>query len=318
MSVSVNSKAKQIVEEIIQKKEEIGILVEYAQNGATIIDAGIDTKPGYLAGKYLTEVCIGGFGDVSLSISNIGGIDLPSIFVTTDFPAISLLGSQFAGWRVKGEKYFAMGSGPARALSLKPKELYEKIGYQDSSDTAVIVLETSKKPPLEVLDKIADSCKIDPKNLVVLVAPTSSVPGSTQISGRVVETGLHRLEQLGMDLSKVLYACGQAPISPVHPDDTVAMGRTNDMLLYGGTTFFNVDYEKDDEIIEMINKAPSSTSSAYGKPFFDIFKEANFDFYKIDPNLFATASFVINNIRTGNTFASGKLNPDIIKQSIGM
>ena len=40
----------------------------------------------------------------------------PFIDVNTDFPSISCLGAQKAGWTVKVGNYFAMGSGPARAL----------------------------------------------------------------------------------------------------------------------------------------------------------------------------------------------------------
>ena len=47
-----------------------------------------------------------------------------------------------------------------------------------------------------------------------------------------------------------------------------------------------------------------------------IFKEANYDFYKIDPGLFAPAVFVVNNSKTGKTFRVGKIDVDIFKKSI--
>ncbi len=43
-----------------------------------------------------------------------------------------MLGSQFAGWRIKDGDSIAIGSGPVRALALKPKDVYEEIGYKDS------------------------------------------------------------------------------------------------------------------------------------------------------------------------------------------
>ena len=74
-----------------------------------------------------------------------GDMVLPSVFVQTDHPALSLLGSQFAGWQIKGEDYSAIASGLARALALKPKDLYLKLNYKEESDTAVLVLETKKR-----------------------------------------------------------------------------------------------------------------------------------------------------------------------------
>lgn len=318
MSVSVNKIAFKIVQEMINKSVELGIIVEKIENGATIIDAGIKARGGYLAGKYMTEVCLGGLADVSLTLDNYGGLTLPTICVASDYPSIALLGSQYAGWRISVGKYFAMGSGPARALSLKPKDLYEKINYKDESDVAVIVLEANEKPTPEAIEYIAKECKVEPKNVYAIVAPTSSVAGSTQISGRSIETGLHKFMELGMDLSKIKCGFGQAPISPIHPKFTHAMGRTNDMLLYGCTTYYEVEYDNEEELIKILEKAPSSSSSAYGRPFYEIFKEAGFDFYKIDPMLFAPAVVTVNNVKTGRIFTYGKINAEILKRSIGL
>jgi methenyltetrahydromethanopterin cyclohydrolase len=66
-----------------------------------------------------------------------------------------------------------------------------------------------------------------------------------------------------------------------------------------------------------VQKAPSNASSSYGKPFIEIFKEANYDFYKIDPNLFAPAKIVISNAKTGNTFKNGEINSEALAKSFG-
>jgi methenyltetrahydromethanopterin cyclohydrolase len=208
-----------------------------------------------------------------------------------------------------------MGSGPARALSLKPKEVYEKIGYTDSSDVAVLVLETSQEPPEEAVAKICEGCNVSPESLFLVLAPTSSVAGSVQISGRIVETGLHKLTELGLDPKLVTNACGYAPIAPVHPKLAQAMGRTNDAIIYAGTAYYAVNAD-DEELKGLLEKAPASASKGYGKPFMEIFKEAGYDFYKIDPGLFAPAVFVINNSKTGKTFRAGKTDIEVFKKSI--
>jgi methenyltetrahydromethanopterin cyclohydrolase len=243
---------------------------------------------------------------------------LPSIFVQTDHPAVATLGSQFAGWQIKSGKYSAIGSGPARALALKPKELYEKIKYKDKADVAVLVLETSKKPPDEMIQQISDQCKVAPKNLFLILVPTTSLAGSAQISGRIVETGLHKLMKLDLDPRAVRYAWGYAPIAPVHPKFDEAMGRTNDAIMYAGTACYIVSYEDDEKLERLVNKTPSSASKSYGRPFLEIFKEANYDFYKIDPNLFAPAVIVVNNMETGKTFTAGSLNMEVLKKSLGL
>jgi methenyltetrahydromethanopterin cyclohydrolase len=96
------------------------------------------------------------------------------------------------------------------------------------------------------------------------------------------------------------------------------MGITNDMILYGGEVYLEVECRSDDEIIDALETAPSSASRDYGKPFYEIFVEAGKDFYKIDPGLFAPAKITITNRRTGKTYTAGYVNPEILKRSIAL
>lgn len=314
MGISVNEHAMHVVKEVLERTDELRIRVEKRRKGVTIIDAGVAAPGGYAAGLMVTRICMAGLCEVSLSSRNFGDLPLPTIDVATDHPAISTLGAQFAGWQIKVGDYFAMGSGPARALALKPKELYAEIDYMDEADCAVIVLESDKLPPDEAISYIASECKVRPSKVYAVVTPTNSIAGSTQISGRIVETGVHKLERVGLDPKRILNAIGYAPISPIHPKSAKAMGRTNDALYYGGETFYTVDFEDDEKLKEIVSKAPSSTAAEYGKPFYEIFKAAGFDFYKIDPNLFAPAVVAANNIRTGKTFRSGRIDSKILKE----
>lgn len=314
---SVNNLAWKLVERLCKSPEIYNVQVKKSSNGVTIIDAGIETRGGFQAGKIITEICMGGCGKARITYRKYDEIILPTIFVYTDNPVIATLGSQFAGWQIKEGDYFAIGSGPARALSLKPKEIYERIGYRDISDKAVIVLETDKYPPESLLDRFLKECNVSPENLAVVLTPTASLAGATQVSGRVVETGIHKLNKLGLNPNAIVYACGYAPIPPLHPKFTIAMARTNDAILYGGVIHLIVDYENEEELKSFVKNAPSCASKDYGRPFFEIFKDANYDFYKIDPNLFAPAFLTINNMRTGNTFKAGKINFEILAKSLG-
>ncbi len=313
--ISVNEGAYELINSALKNKDILRIRTEKISE-ATIIDAGINTLGSYPAGCFVTAACLGNLGKASITQTSFGGVNLPAITVETNYPIISTLGAQFAGWNIKVDKYFAMGSGPARALALKPKNIYDKIGYKDDSKNAVIVLETDKLPSTNALEYIANECHVELRDLYVLAAPTCSLVGSVQISGRIVETGIHKLSEVGFDIKKILHGWGMAPIAPLHMNSGISMGRTNDALLYGGITFYIVDYEDDDSMVEIASKAPSSESKDYGRPFYEIFKAANFDFYKIDPHLFAPAVVYINNIRSGKTYKFGKINEDVLIESL--
>ncbi|MDR0901128.1 MAG: methenyltetrahydromethanopterin cyclohydrolase [Methanobrevibacter sp.] len=319
--LSVNLEAKKTTDVMIEKADELNIAVSKLGNGATIIDCGVNVDGSLKAGELYTKVCLGGLAEVGISIP--GDLSekfaLPSVKIKTDFPAISTLGAQKAGWSVSVGDFFALGSGPARALSKKPAETYEEINYEDDADIAILTLESDTLPNDEVAEAIAKDCNVDVKNVILLVAPTSSLVGSIQIAGRVVENGTYKmLEALHFDVTKVKYAAGIAPIAPIDPDGLKAMGKTNDAVLFGGRTYYYIDSEEGDDIKELAEKLPSSAADGYGKPFFDVFKEADFDFYKIDKGMFAPAEVVINDLRTGEMFRAGYINVDLLKKSFGL
>jgi methenyltetrahydromethanopterin cyclohydrolase len=317
-SLSVNRLAWKLLDKLIENADLYGVKVEKTDSGSTIVDAGINVRGGFQAGKVITEICMGGCGIAEMTCRKYGDLDLPSIQIYSDHPVIATLGSQYAGWQINQEGYFAIGSGPARALAKKPKDIYEEIKYKDDFDRGVVVLETDKCPTAKIIERFAEDCRISPKNLAIVLTPTTSLAGATQISGRIVETGIHKLRRLGLDPNVIVYASGCAPISPVHPKFARAMARTNDAILYGGTTYYVVEHDNDEKLKEMVDKGPSIASKAYGRPFIEIFKEAKYDFCKIDPNLFAPAVLIINNARTGHTFQNGKINAEALAESFDL
>jgi methenyltetrahydromethanopterin cyclohydrolase len=316
MGLSVNELALPVVKELVDHCQRLGIIVEKTAQGTTIIDAGSECRGGLVAGKLITEVCMGGLGGADITNVSLDDLVLPAISVYTDSPAVSLLGSQFAGWRISVGRYTAMGSGPARALSLKPRDLFDRIDYRDSFHEAVIVLEASTRPNEEAVAQIAEDCHVSSDKLYVILVPTQCLAGSTQIAGRVAETGLHKMTELGFDPKRVISGYGVAPIAPVHPKMSRAMGRTNDMIIYGGKAYFTVEAEDDEALKMLVEKVPSSTSRDYGRPFADIFRAAGHDFYKIDSSLFAPATITVSNKSTGSTFTAGRVNSDVLRLSI--
>ncbi|MHA1730963.1 MAG: methenyltetrahydromethanopterin cyclohydrolase [Promethearchaeota archaeon] len=323
MNLSVNERAMDIVKKVLDDPGLYGVEVIRLGNGSTVLDF---SKGSYAAGVVMGEVCMGGLGSVSLVMDQVGGVPVPAVVVETSHPKVACLGSQYAGWSInikkevdgKKKKVFFMGSGPARARARVEKELYGELGYADDSDVAVIVLEADKLPDDDAMGKISEKCGLDPSKVTALCAPTASIPGSVQIAARIVETGIHKLHELHFDLDWIKHGVGTTTVAPVNPK--TAMGCTNDSIIYGGKTFYTVEIPKDKEAaaVELLEKAPSNKSKSYGKPFFEEFKEKNFDFYQIDPGLFAPAVITVNNRKTGKTFSFGEVNEGVLKQSYGL
>jgi len=316
--LSVNRLAWKLGEKLLDNQAFYGVHASKTSAGAIVIDAGVKVPGGFQAGKILTELCMGGAGKAQLGIKAYGDLTLPSITVSSDHPAVAALGSQFAGWRIKeSDGSVAIGSGPARALALKPKEVYEEIGYKDASDKAVLTLESNNLPSDALIEKVTGACNIKADNLIVVVAPTASIAGLTQVAGRIVEVGIHKLRTLGLSPKVVRYAMGYAPIPPLCSEFEVAMARTNDAILYGGTVYCMVEHDDEETLGKIVEQAPSKASKSYGKPFLQIFKEADRDFYKIDHGLFAPAVIIINNMKTGKIFRAGEVNPKVLAESLG-
>lgn len=315
--LSVNQTAWKLAQKLLDNPDLYRVAISKSTAGATIIDAGVKVPGGYQAGKILTELCLGGAGKVKLGFKIYETLDMPSVTVSMDHPAISALGSQFAGWRIKEEANIAIGSGPARALALKPKEIYEDIGYKDQSDKAVLTLESNQLPTDMLIEKVTTACNVSAQNLIIVVAPTASIAGLVQVTGRIVEVGIHKLRTVGLNPKVIRYAMGYAPLSPLGQDFEVAMARTNDAILYGGTVYCTVDYDDEEALQKIVNQTPSMTSKDYGKPFLQIFREADKDFYKIDHGLFAPAVIIVNNAKTGKTFRAGKINPKVLAEALG-
>jgi methenyltetrahydromethanopterin cyclohydrolase len=255
-----------------------------------------------------------GLGHVAYAPLVIEGRWLPALTVTADRPAIACLAAQYAGWRVDRDGYFAMGSGPARAL-IRAEELYDDLGWDEQASAAVLCLETRDAPPPAVADYVAERAGVPPSALTLVTAPTASIAGSVQIAARVVETALHKLHELDFDVRTVVAGYGSCPLPPVAGDDMAALGRTNDAVLYGGQVQLTVDADDDDALRELVERLPASASSDYGEPFAKVFKDAEYDFYKIDPLLFSPGQIRLTSTGSGRSFEAGRVNLDVLERS---
>ena len=323
-SASVNKYTQPLVQELIENADKLRLGIQSLDNGCTVIDAGIDVPGGLEAGRIITEICMGGMGTVSISHSTYTENWPLTINVHSTNPVLACLGSQYAGWSLSHEKYYALGSGPARAIASKEKDgktvpvedLYKELGYQDSADATVLVIENDKIPPIEIVEKIATACGISAKKLTIIVTPTSSIAGGVQVVGRVLEVAMHKAHELHFPLENIVDGSGSAPICPPHPDFVKAMGRTNDAILFAGQVHLFVKGD-DAAAGKLAKELPSSTSKDYGKPFAEIFKAYEYDFFKVDGMLFSPASVIVTAVESGKSFRAGKLDNTLLNQSFG-
>jgi len=314
-ALGLNARAHAIADDMVARADELRITSSILANGARVIDAGIDVRGGYAAGRALATICMGGLGHVDFQSVTIAGMTLPGVAVWTDHPAISCMASQYAGWAIKTPDFFGMGSGPLRAHARVESELFAKLNYAEVATQGVLVLETRAHPTAAVAEWVAERAHLTPAQLTFVVAPTASIAGCVQIVARILETGLHKIETLGFDVTRIVNAFGTAPIPPVPKSDLRGIGRTNDCILYGGQAVYTVDAD-DAELEALAPKVPAEASRDYGTPFYDTFKRYNNDFYKIDPLLFSPAEAWLTSVSSGRTFHAGRLNLDVLTASL--
>ena len=314
-SLRMNDAADEIADTMADQSELLRVRSYRLPSGARVIDAGVETDGGIEAGLAIAEICMGGLGNVSCAPLQIGNQSYAGLSVWTDHPAVSCMASQYAGWAISVGKFFAMGSGPLRAHARVERELFEKLGYEEEAEEGVLVLEARALPTDEVVAWVAEKARLQPVQLTFVVAPTASLAGGVQISARIIETGLHKIETLGFDVRRVVSATGTAPLPPVAKNDLRAIGRTNDCILYGGQARYTVR-AADAELQQLAEKVPASASHDYGTPFYEIFQRYGGDFYKIDPLLFSPAEVWLTSTETGRTFHAGRLNPEVLEASL--
>jgi methenyltetrahydromethanopterin cyclohydrolase len=315
MMLSLNDRALELANRLAGDAEALGVTVSTLSNGARVIDCGADAAGGFEAGRRFAEICMAGLGTVAAAPLVLDGRWLPGLTVTTDRPAVACLAAQYAGWRLDYEGYFAMGSGPGRAL-IHAEDLYDDLDWDERANAAVLCLETREPPSAQVAEFVAERAGVPCSALTLLMAPTASVAGGVQIAARVVETALHKLHELEFDVRRVVAGFGSCPLPPVAGDDMAALGRTNDAVLYGGQVHLTVEgHDDDDALRRLVQRLPASASSDYGEPFASVLKGANFDFYAIDPLLFSPAQVRLTSASSGRSFEAGAVNLEVLERS---
>ena len=316
MSLRLNERTVSLLLLLRTESDRLRIERRTIEGGGELFDFGVTAPGGLQAGLWLARMCLAGLGEASMAPGELAGRAWPQVHVVTDHPVAACLYSQYAGWQLSVEKFFAMASGPMRAAAAR-EELFGKLGYRESAAAVVGVLEGRKLPGAAVYQAIAEKTGVAAGNVSLLIAPTASQAGTVQVVARAVETALHKLFELGFDVTRIQSAWGAAPLAPVAKDDLTGIGWTNDAILYGGRVALWV--RGDDESLEEIGpQVPADSSPSHGQPFRAIFEAAGRDFYKIDPHLFSPAEITFHNLDTGRTHQFGRVAPDVLRQSYAL
>jgi methenyltetrahydromethanopterin cyclohydrolase len=315
MTVQLNQRAQSLCAWAVQRAPALRIASHKTNLGTLILDFGIEAMGGLEAGKLLARICMSDLAIPSLHPANPAMGPWPQLAVECDDPVQACMASQYAGWPVQQDTFFAMGSGPMRAKRGK-EHVLTHLKIQDSSSVAVGVLECDRLPDDSVCEMVAAECGIAPNQLSLCVAPTRSLAGTIQVVARAIETSLHKLFELGLDLHTIVSAHGTAPLPPPAREFVQGIGRTNDAILYGGHV--TLWLQTDDAVLQEIGpKVPSCASRDFGVPFAKTFKKYDYDFYKVDPGLFSPAMITLVNLKSGNSYRYGAIQPEVLRQSFG-
>ena len=315
---SVNALAAPLLQALLRDADRLRVDVARDESGVTLVDAGIATRGSIEAGLAIARLCMGGLGAVQLFASPREG--WPDwLQVRSSQPVLACLASQYAGWSLAagkeeagGRKFFALGSGPARALACK-EPLFAELAYRDDAEHGVLVLEVDRPPPPVVIAKVLHDCALSPRGLAIVLTPTTSLAGTTQVVARVLEVALHRAHALGFPVHDIVEGTACAPLPAPGADFLEGMARTNDAILYGGQVHLWVAGEPA-AARDLALRLPSGNSPDHGRSFGELFAAAGHDFYKLDAGLFAPAEVWVTHAPSGQTWHAGALRMDLLRR----
>lgn len=314
--ISVNQRSVEIVKQMIQDPEGYKVRVHDIK-GVNVIDCGVEATGSWKAAKIMTEVLYGGLNEVRFETFPVPIDDAfyNAVHVQSDHVVLQQAGCNISGWELKPGQFAPVLAGPGRLVARKENDWFSAYSnYSDVSHEAVLTIEMGVMPSEEQIEELVEAVGIEAKDLYILVAASGSLACSTQVAARIIEQTLHRLHEEHFNLDCIIEAHGFCVIPPVIKDDLIAMGRLNDVLIYGGQSTFTVDCE-DEEIASIIDKITSDKCSVYGTMFKEIYEQNGCDFYRVPMEMYSPAKVVIINQRTGRVFKAGKINTEVLAQS---
>jgi len=305
----LNRMATDLIDEAIDFADELRLAVVQLDSGATVVDFGVDSPGGIEAGLMLAEIQTAGLATLQSSVETVAGAPRTHVELSTDYPGLALLGAQKAGWEVATEEFEGLGSGPARALVAR-EEAFDRLGYREDFEFAVLAVESDRRPTEAVADQIATMAGVPESGVFLPAYATASITGSVNAAARAAELAVFRLSELGYDPLDVLSASGRAPVAPVAGDEATAMARTTDAIAYGGRVHLTVD-----EPFDRFEEVASTAREEYGRPLETVF-DAVGDLADVPTGVFAPAQVTVD-VLGGETHVVGEVDETAIATNFG-
>lgn len=315
--ISLNKLAMGVVEEILADPESLGCKAVKMDCGVNLIDMGLNCKGSWKAALLFTRATIGDLGIVNYGRFQLNDqYSFASVEMYIEQPLVACMASEIAGWKLGEGEFATIGSGPARATAHVASDWYfEMTDYKDDYDKAVLCIQDVRYPTDAVALEIAKACNVAPQDTYLLIAPSTCIVGSVQVSARMLEQTCHKMFEKHFHAGQIVMARGCAPIAPIVKDEMKAMGRINDALIYGSEVEVWVDAD-DKDIAKVIHQLAGKTSSPnYNELFVDVFEAAGRDFFYVDHDVHSLGKVQIHNINSGRAFCAGEINYPLLEKS---
>jgi len=319
-AISLNKQSQAILNTLIQNAESLQVKVHKLSNGTRVVDAGVNVPGSLRAGLLISRVALGGLGEVTMTEEEYDGLNLPTVHVMVDQPALSLFCCQYPVPTIPLGAYKGIWSGPGKIHLRQPKQVFNLIDYSEPSKVAVFLVQSDQLPDSKVTSSLAKLCRVEPSQLSLVVVPTQSVAGAVQVAARVLEDPLGRaVKVLHYPLNRIKAMVGSAPLSPVYAGIWRKPGlTTDDMLFYASRITFFIEARPSDDLQNLAMNLTSAVLPRFGMSFYEMLKEVDFVFERLDSPSYASASITIYDMTSGRLYQAGRLHMDQIRKTARM
>ncbi|MFB6138639.1 MAG: methenyltetrahydromethanopterin cyclohydrolase [Halobacteriaceae archaeon] len=309
----LNRTAVELVDEALDFAGELAIGAHELENGATVLDFGVEHRGGVEAGLLLAEIAAAGLASVQTRLGRVDGHPLTHVELVTDHPDLALLGSMRGGWELAVDGYEALAGGPARAI-VAEEAVFDALGYAEHAEFGVLVLESDRLPTAAVADTVAERTGLDAQDVFLAVCPAASVAGSVLAAARAAEVTCGRLHDLGVDPGELVSTAASAPVPPVAETESAALARGTDAVAYGGEVQMTLGTGAADADLADL---ASTASGTYGRPFADVFAAVDWDYAAVEASAFGPAA-VTADVLGGPTHALGERDDAVLAESFAI
>jgi methenyltetrahydromethanopterin cyclohydrolase len=310
------SRIADLLRALIADAPVLGIRVERSPNGATIVDCGVEAIGSWEAGRRIAVLAHGGMMNAHLGLTDLAGIPLPELVGESWLPMHSAYQLQLSFPLDEVDPAIRV-SGPIRARIDRVKKAATPPEAQWNPWAAAVV-ESNALPTVDVIKAIARRAALPPEALTLVVTPTHSLAGVTQIAGRLNESVLFTLDQgLGLDPACVISILGAVPIAPVGGEAPPIVTQ-DDMIHYAGRATMVVDAPSSWNLDAVAAGLTFGSSAAHGRLFSEILAEAGGVFERIpglaDLNKIARISVVDR--RSGRMATAGATDAEFLAAAL--